>query len=98
MNQGGKYRATGVEIGSATEDSAGGYYVGWIGTGEWYEYSLNVAHPGTYTLEARVASPFSGKGFHLEWNGRDISGLITVPYTSSWHIWRTTVINVNFPD
>ena len=39
-NNGGAYRQTGVDIESS---SAGGYDVGWIASGEWMNYTVNVA-------------------------------------------------------
>lgn len=98
LNQGGLYRQSAVDVGSAAKDSGGGHYVGWIGTGEWYEYTVRVAQAGPYRLEARIASPFQNRGFHLEWNGRDISGPIRVPYTDGWHNWRTHAVDLNLPD
>jgi len=52
-NKGGAYRQSDVDIEAATE---GGYNVGWIGVGEWLNYSVNVSITGSYLIEARVAS------------------------------------------
>src|SRR3954447_25556980 len=40
-NSGGVYRTDDVDI-EATQDSGGGYDVGWISSGEWLNYTLNV--------------------------------------------------------
>ncbi|MCF6404940.1 discoidin domain-containing protein [Chitinophaga filiformis] len=92
-NTQGQYRTTeGVDIESATE---GGYNVGTIQTGEWLEYTVNVAQAGVYTLQARVAAIAAGKTFHVELNGQNISGTITVPNTVGWQTWAT--VNVTTP-
>src|SRR5258708_11192869 len=48
-NDGGQYRNTGVDIETCTE---GGYDVGWIGAGEWDNYTVNVASAGSYDIQA----------------------------------------------
>jgi hypothetical protein len=35
----------------------------------------------------RVASPYAGKTFHIEVDGVNVSGPITVPQTGSWQTW-----------
>ena len=87
-NSGGEYRSTDVDI-TATEDSGGGYVVGWSEAGEWLAYSATVAAAGSYDLEFRVASAGPGGTFHLEVNGEDVTGAITVPDTGDWQAWRT---------
>ncbi len=72
-----------------TSDSGGGYDVGWIRVGEWLKFTVNVASAGSYTLEARVASGGAGGTFHVEANGGDKTGPMTVPDTGGWQSWRT---------
>lgn len=92
-NTQGQYRTTeGVDIEAATE---GGYNVGTIQTGEWLEYTVNIGQAGIYTLQARVAATAAGKTFHVELNGQNISGTITVPNTGGWQTWTT--VNVTTP-
>jgi hypothetical protein len=85
-NQGGKFRSTDVDIESCTE---GGYSIGLVKAGEWLEYTVDVKTSGTYTLEARVASQFSGGAFHVEVNGADKTGRMSVPNTGGWQRWTT---------
>jgi hypothetical protein len=73
----------------ATTDTGGGYDVGWVSAGEWLKYTASVASAGTYTIEARVASPGAGGTFHIEVNGVDKTGPLTVPATGGWQVWRT---------
>lgn len=91
-NQGGAYRAEAVDVESNT-DNGGGYNVGYVLTGEWLEYTVNVSATGTYKLDVRVAAITSGKTFHIEMNGVNVSGTITVPNTQGWDSWQTVSIN-----
>jgi len=81
----GQFRSTDVDIESCVE---GGYSIGYIRTGEWLEYTVNVASAGTYTVETRVASGASGRTFRIEFNGSSI-GSFSVPYTGGWQNWQT---------
>jgi len=87
-NAGGAYRSNSVDI-KATSDSSGGYHVGWTDKSEWLNYTVNVKTAGTYTLDVRVASLGTGGTFHLEVNGVNKTGAITVPNTGSWSTWKT---------
>src|SRR6185295_53215 len=77
-----------VEV-ARTSDTGGGYNIGYTRTGEWLEYTVNVASAGYYTVEARVASAGNGGTFRLEFNGIDKTGLFTVPNTGGWQNWQT---------
>jgi subtilisin family serine protease len=92
-NTGGEYRATDVDI-EATSDTGGGYNVGWMDAGEWLQYTVSVAAAGTYTLEARVASVADGATFHIEMNGVDITGPLTIPNSGGWQDWQTLTTTV----
>ncbi len=87
-NSGGAYRATDVDL-EPTSDPGGGHNVGWASPGEWSIYTVNVTTTGAYTVEFRVASPGAGGTFHLEANGVDVSGAISVPDTGGWQSWAT---------
>src|SRR5215212_5171507 len=84
-NTGGLYRATDVDIEGCAE---GGANIGWISAGEWLKYSVNVASAGTYTVELRVSS-LAGGTFHVEFNGSNVTGAISVPATGGWQSWTT---------
>ena len=87
-NAGGQYRATNVDI-EDSSDSGGGHDVGWVAAGEWLKYTVNVSAAGAYDIDIRVASAGSGGTFHIEANGSDITGRLTVPNTGSWQKWTT---------
>jgi Carbohydrate binding module (family 6) len=87
-NEGGAYRDTHVDI-SQTNDSGGGYCVGWTAAEEWLNYTVDVAARGTYEFQVRVASGGEGGTFHIEVDGVDRTGPIKVPKTGGWQIWTT---------
>ena len=89
VNQGGQYRSTeGADI-ELTLDTGTGYNVGWIQSGEWLEYTTTVSNAGTYTIETRVASNGNGGTFHIEFNGVDKTGPLTIPNTGGWQTWQS---------
>jgi uncharacterized protein YjdB len=86
-NQGGQYRTTeGVDVEVCSE---GGFNVGWTGTGEWLEYTVNVTTTGNYNVDVRAASTLAGGTFHIEFNGVDKTGLFTTTNTGAWQTWTT---------
>jgi len=94
-NSGNQYRTLeDVDIENCT-DAGGGYNIGWMGTGEWLEYTVNVSGTGNYTLEARVSAMAAGKTFYVEFNGVNKTGNITVPNTGGWQNWTTVSVPVS---
>jgi hypothetical protein len=91
-NLGGQYRSTDVDIEHASD---GGLDVGWIGPGEWLNYTVNVARAGTYTVTLRVGSP-SGASLHVGFNGPSAGTWrsVSVPATGGWQNWTTVSVSV----
>lgn len=87
-NTGGQYRSTDVDIAGAV-DTGGGYTLGWVDAGEWLNYSVNVGTAGLHDIEVRVASAGAGGTFHLEVNGQNVTGAMSVPNTNGWQTWMT---------
>jgi len=87
-NTGGQYRTDGVDIENCS-DAGGGYDIGFTNAGEWLKYTVNVASTGTYTFQARLATTGTGNTFHVEVDGLNISGSITVPTSGGWQTWET---------
>ena len=44
---------------------------------------------GSYSLEVPVASRRSGGTFHIEFDGKDVTGPITIPDTGGWDKLQT---------
>jgi hypothetical protein len=90
-NTGGQFRTTGVDIETASE---GGYNIGWIGAGEWVNYTVTVPSAGTYSVQLRVASS-GGASFHLGFNtASNVWQTIAVPATGGWQNWTTVTVPV----
>lgn len=63
------------------------------GGGQWMNYTVNAASSGSYTFEARVASPYSGNTFHVEVDGVDVTGPVYIPYTGSGDAYQFVAVN-----
>jgi Carbohydrate binding module (family 6) len=87
-NSGNAYRSNYVDI-QATTDAGGGYNIGWVKPTEWLNYTVTVGTSGTYAFDVRVASNGAGGAFHIEVDGVDKTGALTIPNTGSWQTWRT---------
>lgn len=87
-NSGGVYRSNNVDI-QATTDTGGGYNIGWVKAGEWLNYTVSIAASATYAIDVRVASSGSGGTFHINVDGVNKTGTMTVPNTGGWQTWTT---------
>ena len=80
-NFGGVYREESVDLMIAYNEWTG-YSVTDMEPGEWIAYNTSVAQTGEYDLTIRLTGAIAGGVFHVELDGANISGPITVPYTS----------------
>lgn len=71
-----------------------GATIGYIASGEWMEYTVNVAQAGFYSIAIRYACGNSAGGgpFHFQSDGKVISGPITVTSTNGWNNWATKTV------
>jgi len=88
-NEGNIYRTDGVDIGGDTLTNE--YVVGWTATGEWLEYTVNFTTSGVMTYEASVASNVSTGEFHIEIDGVDVTGTVSVDSTGGWGVYTSLV-------
>jgi hypothetical protein len=94
-NFGGAYRTSEwVDI-TTTADVGGGYIVGWINTGEWMEYTVNVNNTGDHTFKIRLASCCSGGNFTLKMNNNIIANAKNFGQTGGWQTWVTKTCTVS---
>jgi hypothetical protein len=93
-NTGGGYRNDDVDIRGGV-DGGGDYQVGWTDTGEWLKYSVNISSSGSYALTERVAAGASGGALHIEMDGANITGSISVPNTGGWDTWQSLTQTVS---
>src|SRR5690242_18607897 len=83
----GKYRATAVDI-AAISNASNGFGVGYTAPGEWLNYTINAPSSGSYAIQARVANYRQGGTFHIEIDGANVTGTMTVPDTGPWDTWQ----------
>jgi len=97
-NQGKQYRiGESVDI-TTSNDTGGGYYVGWAVKGEWMKYQIKVdsGNSGLYNIIARVSSPYTTAKFRVLIDGVDVSGQKSVPNTGGWQNYQNvTIPNIN---
>src|ERR1700727_685002 len=74
---------TGLEATADTPSNtgAGADDMGWTTPGQWFNYTVNVATAGTYTVAFRVSSPYGlADGLHLaNSSGTNLSGSGALP-------------------
>jgi hypothetical protein len=97
------YRSDGIDL-EATADTtnntgAGAYDQGWTTAGQWFNYTVNAATAGTYTVSFRVASPYGiADALHIaNAAGTNLSGSVAVPNTGGYQTWTTVTASVTLP-
>src|SRR6188768_3344670 len=79
-NEGGMYRdAEGVDI----KAQGGGFVLGWMTSGEWMDYTVNVATEGDYSVVALAGAVDAGRTIEL--SSCDTSlGTLAIPSIADW--------------
>src|SRR6185437_2078471 len=79
------YRSDGVDL-EATADTqngtgSGADDIGWTTAGQWFNYTVNVATAGNYSVAFRVSSPYGiTDALHVaNSSGKNLSGVVAVP-------------------
>ena len=90
-NSGGVYRNDDVDI-EATTDTGGGYDVGWIASGEWLNYTVNVQTTAVYQIAFRVASGNGVGSIQTSVDGIPLCSA-TTPFTGGWQTWQTVTVS-----
>ncbi len=84
QNRGVDYRGeTQVDI-EKRPDASNGHGVGWVRAGEWQVYTVMIKESGIYRIEIPVASKKEGGLFHIEIDGKNVTGPIQLPDTGGW--------------
>jgi uncharacterized protein involved in high-affinity Fe2+ transport len=92
------YRSDGVDLEACT-DTGCGYDIGWTAAGQWFNYTVNVATAGTYSVSLRLASPYGETdGLHIaNAAGTNLTGSVAVPNTGGYQDWATVTASVTLP-
>ena len=98
------YRSDGVDLEDTADTSdtgpAGGAYdIGWTNPGQWFNYTVEVAAAGTYTVSFRVASPYGvTDALHITNSSNvNLTGSVAVPNTGGYETWTTVTATVTLP-
>ena len=92
-NNGWAYRNDGVDIEECSDImSTNGYNIGFIKTGEWMKYSINVQSPAVYEVDVRVASGAATGKFMLKSKNSALSDFISISNTGGWQNWSTVFV------
>jgi hypothetical protein len=92
INQGGRYRPNeGVDIDTCSE---GGFTLGWTSAGEWLAYTVNVSKSTNYKVTFNVASIADNTKLHLECDGINKTGTISLPNTGGFQAWQLIKKNI----
>jgi|GEM_PF-521868 len=78
-------------------DAGGTLNVGWQETGDWMNYSVNVATAGTYTVSFRAATTNTGVQVQLRNASGVTLGTVTIPNTGWWQTYQTVTTTVTLP-
>src|SRR4029079_19648658 len=70
-----------------TSDAGGGQKVGYIGFGDWMDYSVNVSSAGSYAINLRVASPAGGQ-LQIKNASGIVLATVAIPNTGGWQNWQ----------
>ncbi|GAB5557315.1 MAG: hypothetical protein SchgKO_15280 [Schleiferiaceae bacterium] len=82
----------------AVSTTTEGDVIGWISSGEWVEYHIDVQQAGNYDLSLRYACGNNAGGGPLKLlsDGVEIKSGITFTYTGNWNNWVTKNVS-NIP-
>ena len=88
-NQEGAYRQDDVDI---KQRGAGRYHVGWMETGEWLNYTIDVPQTGRYDLTVRAATIEPEATLSVRVDGEEMVTLL-IPPTGSYDIFAETPVS-----
>ncbi|HEX5393216.1 MAG TPA: carbohydrate-binding protein [Rhodocyclaceae bacterium] len=91
-NIGGQYRPNDAVdiIASCDATPTAPYVLNNFSTGEWLNYTINVATAGNYIVQLRTSNNYSSNvALHVEVDGVKVAGPVMVPVTSSWCTFKS---------
>jgi len=92
-NNGWVYRNEGVDIEKCSDAITNGYNIGWIETGEWLKYTVDVTQAGTYKISFRIAASTSAGKIQLLLDNNYLTNLIDITATGGWQNWQTLQVD-----
>ncbi|MFK7923030.1 MAG: cellulase family glycosylhydrolase [Bacteroidia bacterium] len=79
----------GVDIGALGND----YILEYVASGEWIEYTVEVAQAGIYSVTAEIASEVANGTFSITFDKNNASSNFTVPSTGAWYTFQSIAAN-----
>lgn len=79
-NSGEAYRTDQVDI----DLGASGHVVGWTSSGEWLEYTIDVAKSASYDFKFNTSSLNGGGSLDVLIDGNELMSEISIPQTGDW--------------
>ena len=88
-NQGDSGFRTGEDVDIFVSNDASGaspYIVKNFAAGEWLAYTVSASAGGNYDIDVRASthSGFPNRAYHLEVDGRNVTGTVALPDTGGW--------------
>ncbi|MEM1214667.1 MAG: cellulase family glycosylhydrolase, partial [Bacteroidota bacterium] len=83
-------QAAGFRLGEGVDIGAlgNGYLLEYVESGEWIEYTVNVAEAGLYEVTANVASEQANGLFSINFENNNANTNFTVPNTGGWYVFQ----------
>jgi len=79
-------RGKGDTQSGAVEVEGNGTNIGYMGNGEWYQYTVTVEEAGTYQLEVSLSAAGASK-YRIEVDGVNVTGTVDLASNGSWSSW-----------
>ena len=86
-------RMSGIRTGTTNDNGSSGF-VGWVASGDYIEYDINIANAGSYKFEFRVSSNSAGAKFDFYQGTKKLSN-VNKAATGNWNTYVTTSKTVN---
>ncbi|KGO94601.1 glycosyl hydrolase [Flavobacterium subsaxonicum] len=86
---------SGVQL-ETTSDTGAGQNVGYIDTNDYMDYQVYAPTAGSYPVQFRISSPYTGTSIQLLSNGNAV-GTYTLTNTGGWQTWQTVNGTVTLP-
>ncbi len=79
-----------------TSPAGGAYDMGWTNAGQWFDYTVQVATSGVYTVSFRASSPYGvSDALHIaNASGANLTGSVAVPDTTSYATWTNVTASI----
>jgi autotransporter-associated beta strand protein len=102
-NQGGKYRLNeAIDIEGPQTNAGGTYNIGYVNSGEWLDYTINVQQAGQYQLILQAATPNDAKTADIAFLSTAgvvlaDTGSLPVPNTGGFQTYTNVTATITLP-